>query len=237
MPTLDTLRTLVLRHTEAIPFENLDPLLGRPVRLDAASLEEKLVLGGRGGYCYEQNLLLRHALEALGFRVARLAARVLWNAPEGAVTPLTHMMLRVDLGEGSFLADVGFGTQPLLGPVPFEPSVEHRVHGDTVRLTEQPWDGRALGAPPAFDLSDLEDYLGRFVGDEVKRAVDGLPEIFREAIALRDMEGFSYQEIADMLEIPIGTVMSRLFRGRRLLQESLREYAVHQGYVRAREAS
>jgi RNA polymerase sigma-70 factor (ECF subfamily) len=71
----------------------------------------------------------------------------------------------------------------------------------------------------------------------VKRAVDGLPEIFRTAIALRDMQGFSYQEIAEMLEIPIGTVMSRLFRGRQLLQESLREYAVRQGYVRAREAS
>lgn len=115
-------------------------------------------------------------------------------------------------------------------------SVELEEEGRTGlydRVLETPGEAAA----PAFDLSDLEDYLGRFVGDEVKHAMDGLPEIFREAIALRDMEGFSYQEIADMLEIPIGTVMSRLFRGRRLLQESLREYAVRQGYVRAREAS
>ena len=117
-------------------------------------------------------------------------------------------------------------------PVPVELEEEGRT-GLYDRVLETPGEE----APPAFDLSDLEDYLGRFVGDEVKRAVDGLPEIFRTAIALRDMEGFSYQEIADMLEIPIGTVMSRLFRGRRLLQESLREYAVRQGYVRAQEAS
>ena len=61
--------------------------------------------------------------------------------------------------------------------------------------------------------------------------------MFRTAILLRDIEGFSYQEIADMLEIPIGTVMSRLFRGRKLLQDALREYAIREGYVRTREAS
>jgi RNA polymerase sigma-70 factor (ECF subfamily) len=117
-------------------------------------------------------------------------------------------------------------------PVPVELEEEGRT-GLYDRILEPPGEEAA----PAFDLSDLEEYLGRFVADEVKRAVDGLPEIFRTAIALRDMQGFSYQEIAEMLEIPIGTVMSRLFRGRQLLQESLREYAVRQGYVRAREAS
>lgn len=117
-------------------------------------------------------------------------------------------------------------------PIPVELEEEGRT-GLYDRSLEPPGEEAA----PAFDLSDLEEYLGRFVADEVKRAVDGLPEIFRTAIALRDMQGFSYQEIADMLEIPIGTVMSRLFRGRQLLQESLREYAVRQGYVRAREAS
>lgn len=91
-------------------------------------------------------------------------------------------------------------------------------------------------APPP-EIDDLEEFLGRFVGDEVKQALDGLPEVFRTAILLRDIEGFSYQEIADMLEIPIGTVMSRLFRGRQLLKEALRDYAVRTGYARAREAS
>jgi RNA polymerase sigma-70 factor (ECF subfamily) len=117
-------------------------------------------------------------------------------------------------------------------PVPVELDEEGRTG-----LYDRILDAAGEEAAPGFDLSDLDDYLGRFVGDEIKRAMDGLPEIFRTAIVLRDMEGFSYQEIADMLEIPIGTVMSRLFRGRKLLQESLREHAVRQGYVRTREAS
>ena len=113
-------------------------------------------------------------------------------------------------------------------PVPVELEEEGRT-GLYDRVLETPGEE----APPAFDLSDLEDYLGRFVGDEVKHAVDGLPEIFRTAIALRDMEGFSYQEIADMLEIPIGTVMSRLFRGRKMLQQLLFSYAVEQGIIKS----
>ena len=117
-------------------------------------------------------------------------------------------------------------------PVPVELDEEGRT-GLYDRLLDAPGEEAASG----FDVSDLDDYLGRFVDDEVKRAMDGLPEIFRTAIALRDMEGFSYQEVADMLEIPIGTVMSRLFRGRKLLQESLREHAVRRGFVRTREAS
>lgn len=92
-------------------------------------------------------------------------------------------------------------------------------------------------ATPPPDLQDLDDFLDRFVSDEVKQALDGLPEIFRTVIVLRDVERFSYREIADMLEIPIGTVMSRLFRGRRLLQDALREYAVSEGYLRAHGAS
>src|SRR5580765_5639386 len=89
--TLDTLRALHLRHTTTIPFENLNPLLGWPVRLDLESLEQKLVRDGRGGYCFEQNLLFSHALQALGFRVAGLAARVLWNTTDDAITKRSHM--------------------------------------------------------------------------------------------------------------------------------------------------
>jgi N-hydroxyarylamine O-acetyltransferase len=62
-----------------------------------------VVRGGRGGYCFEQNPLLKNLLNALGYRVTGLAARVLWNAPEGAITPRGHMPLRVDKGEPLFL--------------------------------------------------------------------------------------------------------------------------------------
>ncbi len=67
--TLETLRALHLLHPQAIPFENLDPLLKRPVKLDLPSLEAKLVAGGRGGYCFEQDLLFAQVLSALGFKV------------------------------------------------------------------------------------------------------------------------------------------------------------------------
>jgi N-hydroxyarylamine O-acetyltransferase len=128
-PTLDTLRELHLRHAQTIPFENLNPLLKWPVKLDPASVEAKLVRDGRGGYCFEQNLLFRHVLESLGFRVAGLAARVLWYAPD-SVTPRTHMLLRIEVEGESYLADVGFGSQTLTGPVRFVPDVpQDTPHG------------------------------------------------------------------------------------------------------------
>jgi N-hydroxyarylamine O-acetyltransferase len=102
-PTLERLETIIARHTEAIPFENLNPLLRWPVPLDPASLEEKMVRGGRGGYCFEPNLLLKNVLNALGYRVTGLAARVLWNAPEGAITSRGHMLPGVVKGEPPFL--------------------------------------------------------------------------------------------------------------------------------------
>src|SRR5512140_282609 len=105
--TLDTLRTLHLHHAQAIAFENLDPLQGQPVKLELPAIEHKLVHSGRGGYCFEHNLLFSKVLEALGFRVSGLSARVIWNAPEGAIRPRGHMLLRVDLGDEPYIADVG----------------------------------------------------------------------------------------------------------------------------------
>jgi len=84
------------------------------------------------------------------------------------------------------------------------------------------------GSLPAWE--DTETFLSRFVTDEVKAALDGMADVFREVIVLRDIEGFSYRECAEMLEIPIGTVMSRLHRGRRALQDALRTYARRYGY-------
>lgn len=132
--TVETLRAIHLLHPQAIPFENLDPLLGRPVLLDMASLHEKLVRGGRGGYCYEHNLLLMHALQTMGFRVTGLAARVLWNAPSGAVRPRTHSLLRIDLDGAVLLADVGFGGQTLTGPLRLITDTEQSTPHEPFRL-------------------------------------------------------------------------------------------------------
>lgn len=84
------------------------------------------------------------------------------------------------------------------------------------------------GRGPMHSPGDLEDFLHRFMPDEVKDAIDDLPDIFRELVVLRDLEGFSYKECA---EIPIGTVMSRLHRARKSLQEALWDYAAERGYV------
>lgn len=109
-PTLEVLRALHFQHVCHVPFENLDVLLGHRVRMDLPALEEKLVRQRRGGYCFEQNTFFAAVLRALGFQVTPLLARVRWQAPPEVRTPLTHMVLRVDLDGRPWLADVGFGS-------------------------------------------------------------------------------------------------------------------------------
>ena len=74
-------------------------------------------------------------------------------------------------------------------------------------------------------------YFDRLLSDDVLRAIDAVPVDFRIAVILADLQDFSYKEIADILEVPVGTVMSRLFRGRRLLQKQLAEYAAASGVL------
>jgi RNA polymerase sigma-70 factor (ECF subfamily) len=85
---------------------------------------------------------------------------------------------------------------------------------------------------------DPEGSFFRFiVDDEVKQAIQELPEEFRIPVVLSDVEGLSYAEIAEILDLPVGTVKSRLFRGRRRLQQRLYEYAMEMGYIRLRGSS
>jgi N-hydroxyarylamine O-acetyltransferase len=117
-PTFATLTSLHEHHVLAIPFENLDIPLGRPIRIDLPSIEQKIVRAHRGGYCFEQNTLFAGVLRALGFTVAPLVARVRWKLPEELPTPLTHMLLRVETPDaGICLADVGFGSMSLVRPI------------------------------------------------------------------------------------------------------------------------
>jgi N-hydroxyarylamine O-acetyltransferase len=137
-PTLAVLRDIVAGHTATIPFENLDVLAKRPIRLDLPSLHEKLVRRSRGGYCYEHNLLLLAVLQAFGFRAGGLMARVHRSRPPGVTPPRSHMLLRVDLAEGSYLADVGFGTV-LTAPLALEAWREQTTPHEAFRLV--PIDG------------------------------------------------------------------------------------------------
>ncbi len=86
--------------------------------------------------------------------------------------------------------------------------------------------------PEWSDQAPLEEVLRHVVQDDVKRALDALPEVYRMVVLLADMADFSYKEIAAIIDCPEGTVMSRLFRGRRLLRNSLEEFARKNGYIK-----
>ncbi|WP_328308771.1 arylamine N-acetyltransferase [Streptomyces sp. NBC_00442] len=116
-PTLDTLRALHRAHVAAIPFENLNAALGRPVPLDVKSLMGKLVGQARGGYCYEQNSLFAAVLERLGFTFAARGARVR-RRDVSSLTPVTHALLIATVDGQPWLCDTGFGHQGPLEPVP-----------------------------------------------------------------------------------------------------------------------
>jgi RNA polymerase sigma-70 factor, ECF subfamily len=90
---------------------------------------------------------------------------------------------------------------------------------------------RRIGAIEQAGRSAEEELMELFTDDEVKQALEALPEGFRLAVFLADVEGFSYKEIADILDVPIGTVMSRLHRGRKAMQKQLFDFAVQRGLV------
>jgi N-hydroxyarylamine O-acetyltransferase len=135
-PEPKTLARLAECHAASIAFENLDPLLGLPVELAPAAVEDKLVRRGRGGYCYEQNRLFADVLEKIGFEVTALAARVLWNRPPDAITARSHMLLRVDVDGVPWLVDVGFGGLTLTGALRLVADTEQATPHEPFRLLE-----------------------------------------------------------------------------------------------------
>ena len=137
-PTFETLAGLLRAQMSSIPFENLDVLLGRRVRLDLEALQEKIVRARRGGYCFEQVTLFAAVLEQIGFAPIRHSARVVLVNPRTAA-PRTHMFLTVPLAEGTFVVDPGFGAQAPRVPVSLVDGAEARVDGETHWLVR---DGR-----------------------------------------------------------------------------------------------
>lgn len=138
-PNLELLRALHALHPAAIPFEAIDVLLDREIELGSAALQAKLVAGGRGGYCFEQNGLFKLALSALGFDVAGLIARSRWGRPLNDIRARTHMALRVRLGGEDWLADVGYSSAMLTAPVRLGERRPQATLHEPVRLT--PVDG------------------------------------------------------------------------------------------------
>lgn len=111
-------------------------------------------------------------------------------------------------------------------------SRKRRIDAREVQLPEDP-DG--WSAFEAVGETDPEgQFYDSFIDEEVTRAIDALPEDYRTAVVLSDIQGLRYAEIAEILGIPEGTVKSRLFRGRKILQKKLVDYAVEMGYVKGR---
>jgi N-hydroxyarylamine O-acetyltransferase len=133
-PVLATLRGVVEAHAAAISYESIDVLLDRPPKLDLESLQRKMIAGGRGGYCFEQNILFRGGLRSLGFDVTSLQARVVRGLAIDAPRPMLHMVLQVDLAEGRFLADVGFGNLAPTAPLLLSPDLEQDTPHELMRF-------------------------------------------------------------------------------------------------------
>jgi RNA polymerase sigma-70 factor (ECF subfamily) len=106
---------------------------------------------------------------------------------------------------------------------------------DAATAEQDATDGVLVQASANDKQSPERVLLDRSVSDDVQRALDQLPDDFRTAVILCDMQGLSYKEIAEIMECPVGTVMSRLFRGRKLLATALREFAISEGYVKPAE--
>jgi N-hydroxyarylamine O-acetyltransferase len=142
----ETLAALHRAHIAAIPFENLDVMLGRSIAVDLPSVQDKLVIRRRGGYCYEHGVLFGAVLQRLGYRVDRLLART--GDPVEHPRPRSHLVLRVGAGERNWLADVGFGSG-LLEPLPLTTGEPSRQGAWEYRL--------ALGEDGAWRLGEGVD--------------------------------------------------------------------------------
>jgi N-hydroxyarylamine O-acetyltransferase len=136
-PTLAALRELHRLQPATIAFENLSPLLDQPVPIDAPSLHRKMVADGRGGYCYEQNLLLGSVLEAIGFQFRHLTGWPRWQVASGRLLPRTHLLLLVTIDGEEWLADVGFGGNTLTAPLRLDERGEQQTPHEPARLIER----------------------------------------------------------------------------------------------------
>ncbi|WP_166219891.1 arylamine N-acetyltransferase family protein [Pseudomonas atagonensis] len=163
-PTLETLRQLQLRHTGAFVFENLSTISGMAVPIDLASIEQKVLHDGRGGYCYELNKLFFTLLLELGFDAKAISGRVVMNQPEGTWTARTHRLSLVTLDGVRYITDVGFGGMVPTAPLILDTDAEQQTPHEPYRIEKQT-DGYMLRARVAgewrsmylFDLQRQED--------------------------------------------------------------------------------
>ncbi len=153
-PTLENLIAIQFAHAISIPFENLSILFGNGVQLDLDTLQKKIVGECRGGYCFEQNGLALAALQQLGFKATGLIGRVRWMVEDEVAAPLTHMLIRVDFEDGSYIYDGGFGGIRMTGVLRLEPDLVQKTRHEDHRIVQ---DGEDYTIQANLGLGDGAD--------------------------------------------------------------------------------
>mmetsp|Transcript_30100 Transcript_30100/g.80815 ORF Transcript_30100/g.80815 Transcript_30100/m.80815 type:complete len:279 (+) Transcript_30100:89-925(+) len=149
-PSLALLATILDAQSRQIPFENLDVVRGQLISMGKDDVFQKLVVDQRGGYCFEQNTLLQHALTEIGYDVSPLLCRVRWGKREDELTAFTHIALRVRIDGNFYLADVGFAGTNSLAPIRIADGVAQELVDGTFRTCEK-------GEDTLLEMQDRED--------------------------------------------------------------------------------
>jgi N-hydroxyarylamine O-acetyltransferase len=176
--SLATLNAILQAHVQSIPFENVDVLLGKGVDLAVEAIWQKLVLSPRGGYCFEHNTLLWYVLRELGFAPAVLSARVRIGRPRNYMPARTHMVLRVELDQASWLVDSGVGGLSPTTALNLETEQSQTTPHETRRIVRiGQWHGLEQRSPDATLLHQV--LLGETWQDVCEFTLEEMPLIDR----------------------------------------------------------
>jgi N-hydroxyarylamine O-acetyltransferase len=229
-PDLATLKALHRAHLAAIPFENLDVILDRGISTELENVEDKLVRGLRGGYCFEQGTLFAAVLERLGYDVTRLIART--GDDDRRPRARTHLVLKVRIDGEAWLADVGFGSG-LLEPLPLK-ATGPRTQGEwTLQLESagiNTWRFQELQdevwvtmytfteePQRAIDLEVANHYTSTFPGSNFRKQIIAVRRDELETLRLlgrhltRSRPG-EPDEVRDLNDDEVGPTLAALFR-------------------------
>ncbi|WP_431479771.1 arylamine N-acetyltransferase family protein [Pseudomonas simiae] len=166
-PSLRTLQDLQLRHVCSFAFENLSSLMRLPVPIDLASVERKVLLEGRGGYCYELNQMFLALLQELGFDARGITGRVVMGGPPDARTARTHRLSLVTLDGVRYITDVGFGGMVPSSPLLLDTEVVQATAHEPYRVTFDGHDSYTLWVQVA------NEWRGLYVFDlQVQATID-----------------------------------------------------------------
>lgn len=136
-PTLETLRAVVFAHVTHIPFEAFDVATGHGVHLKSESADKKILHSKRGGYCFEQNILMARVLAALGYTVSPISSRVRLNGNPSWKQPRTHVSVLVTLEGVRYIVDVGIGSLSLSCPILLDSREEQLTPHEPRRVVQE----------------------------------------------------------------------------------------------------